>query len=188
MNEVNPIRDVKQLEAMKKYLRGQSLRDYLMFMVGINSALRISDILLLKVSDVWNGNKNKDAITVKEKKTGKTKRFAVCKNLANAIKDYLGSYDYSLDDYLIISKKGDNKPITRQHAHLILSKAAKNIGINETISTHSMRKTFGYWAYKQGVDITRIQKLLNHSAPSVTLAYIGITQDELDDIYINLNL
>ena len=62
------------------------------------------------------------------------------------------------------------------------------MGITDSIGTHTLRKTFGYWAFKSGVDITRIQKLLNHSSPGVTLAYIGITQDELDDVYLNLNL
>ena len=53
---------------------------------------------------------------------------------------------------------------------------------------HTMRKTFGYHAYKKGMDITIIQKLLNHSSPSITLSYIGITRDDLDNVYLNLNL
>lgn len=188
MNEVNPIRDVKHIEAMKKYLKGQNIRDYLMFMVGISSALRITDILNLKISDVWDGKKCKDFIILTEKKTKKTKRFAVSKNLSSSIKEYLSSYEYNLDDYLIKSKKGENKPITRQHAHLILSECAKSVGINEAISTHSMRKTFLYHAYKSGVDISLLQDLANHSSPKVTLRYIGITQEQKDQVYINLNL
>lgn len=62
------------------------------------------------------------------------------------------------------------------------------MGITDQIGTHTLRKTFGYWVYKEGKDITLIQKLLNHASPSITLAYIGITQDELDDVYLSLNL
>jgi len=62
------------------------------------------------------------------------------------------------------------------------------IGIKERIGTHTLRKTFGYFAFTKGVDITRIQQLFNHSAPSVTLAYIGITSDELDNVYLDINL
>ncbi|MFD1676865.1 tyrosine-type recombinase/integrase [Alicyclobacillus fodiniaquatilis] len=69
-----------------------------------------------------------------------------------------------------------------------LNKAAKTVGIKERIGTHTLRKTFAYHAYKQGQDITLIQKLLNHSAPSVTLRYIGITQDQMDDVNLTLNL
>lgn len=72
--------------------------------------------------------------------------------------------------------------------HRIINDAARHVGIKEAIGTHTLRKTFGYWAYKAGNDISRIQKLLNHSAPSVTLAYIGITKEDLDSVYINLNL
>ena len=68
------------------------------------------------------------------------------------------------------------------------NEAAKCVGIKEAVGTHTLRKTFGYHAYQSGVDITRIQKLLNHSAQNVTLAYIGITKEELDNVYISLNL
>ena len=73
-------------------------------------------------------------------------------------------------------------------AYAAINAAARAVGIKTAIGTHTLRKTFGYWAFKQGVDVTRIQQLLNHSAPSVTLRYIGITKDELDQVYINLNL
>jgi site-specific recombinase XerD len=69
-----------------------------------------------------------------------------------------------------------------------LNKAAEAVGIRERVGTHTLRKTFAYHAYKQGQDITLIQKLLNHSAPSVTLGYIGITQDQMDDVYLTLNI
>ena len=71
---------------------------------------------------------------------------------------------------------------------MILNSVAKVVGIKEQIGTHTLRKTFGYHAYRMGMDLSVIQKLLNHASPSVTLAYIGITQDDLDDVYLNLNL
>ena len=76
----------------------------------------------------------------------------------------------------------------RQQAYKILNSVAKDVGIKEKIGTHTLRKTFGYHAYKNGYDITIVQKILNHSSPSVTLRYIGITQDKLDDVYMNLDL
>ena len=56
------------------------------------------------------------------------------------------------------------------------------------VGTHTLRKTFGYWAYKQGIDITLLMRIFNHSAPSITLRYIGITQEEINNVYVNLNL
>ncbi len=188
MNTVSPIRDPKQIDAMKKYLKGQNQRDYLMFMLGISSALRISDILQLKVKDVWIGRSCREFILLREQKTGKEKRFPITSNLDKTIKEYLFGSDYQPEDYLIKSKKGSNQPISRQHAHFILKDAAECIGIKEPISTHSMRKTWGYHAFKQGVSLALIMEALNHSSIGNTKKYLGITQDELDSIYINLNL
>lgn len=188
MNVVNPIRDKKQLEAMKTYLKGKNTRNYLMLMIGISSALRVSDVLKLKVSDIWTGKKPTEFIIVREKKTNKYKRFPVTKNLNKAIVLFMKEYDLEQEEYVFQSRKGINKPITRQQASFILSQAAEYIGIKEKINTHSMRKTWGYWAYKSGVNIALIMEVLNHSSISQTKKYIGITQEDLDDVYINLNL
>jgi Site-specific recombinase XerD len=182
MKYVEPIRSKQQIEAVKGYLKNRNLRDWLLFVLGINSGLRISDLLLLKISDV----KAKDRIIIREMKTGKIKDFPLSLTCKKTINEYLTSI-HNESEWLFKSQKGD-QPITRIQAYRIMNKAACAVGIKEAIGTHTLRKTFGYWAYKSGVDITRIQKLLNHSAPSVTLAYIGITKDELDNIYINLNL
>ncbi len=187
MQIVQPIRDKKKIEDMKKILKANNSRDYCLFVLGINSGLRISDLLSLKISDVIDGKKIKDRISLREKKTGKTKDFPIGATSVKAIKEYLNTQDYIPNDYLFKSRKG-NGPISRVQAWRILSEAAETVGIIESIGTHTLRKTFGYWAFNSGVDITIIQKLLNHSSPGITLAYIGITQDELDDVYLNLNL
>ena len=188
MNTVNPIRDKKQLEAMKSFLKGKDTRDYLMLMVGISSALRISDILRLKTKDIWTGKKPQEFIMLNEKKTGKAKRFPITKNLNKAIIQFMKEYDLEQDDYVFQSRKGNKKAITRSHAAYIISNAADYIGITEPISTHSMRKTWGYWAYKGGVSLALIMEALNHSSIANTRKYLGITQEDLDDVYMSLNL
>ncbi len=65
---------------------------------------------------------------------------------------------------------------------------AKSVGIKEKIGTHTLRKTFGCHAYNNDYDITLIQKLFNYSSPGVTLRYIGITQEEIDIVYLSLDL
>jgi site-specific recombinase XerD len=187
MNMVSPIKDKKQIENMKLYLKDKSKRDYLMFMVGISSALRISDILKLKIKDIWDGKKPKEYIYLNEQKTGKYKRFPITENLRKAIREYIKEYKPEQEDCLFFSRKGD-KPITRQQASLILSTAGDYVGITESISTHSMRKTWGYWAYKSGVSLALIMEALNHSSIANTKKYLGITQEDLDDVYMNLNL
>jgi site-specific recombinase XerD len=95
-----------------------------------------------------------------------------------------------MDEPFFLSKKKSNgkAPLQRDQTYKIINNAAREIGITEKIGTHTLRKTFGYHAYKSGVSIEVIQKLFNHSTPSITLRYIGITQDDLDVVYLNLNL
>ena len=187
MEFVQPIRDLRQIETMKKLLKQQSLRDFCLFVVGINSGLRISDLLKLRICDVIENGKLKDRITLREKKTNKFKDFPLSEKTKQALKEYLKTRDYSDNEPLFISRKNKGF-LLRQQAYKIINGVAKSVGIREKIGTHTLRKTFGYHAYNNGYDITLIQKLFNHSSPSVTLRYIGITQEELDDVYLSLDL
>lgn len=188
---VQPIRDKKKIDTMKKILLAKSVRDFCLFTMGINSGLRISDLLLLKIKDVVDENgKVRSRITLREKKTNKTKDFPISDIAKKAITEYLQTRNYKFDEPVFLSKKQNNgkASLQRDQAYKIINNAAKEIGITEKIGTHTLRKTFGYHAYKRGVAIEVIQKLFNHSTPSITLRYIGITQDDLDGVYLNLNL
>ena len=181
MNEVQPIRDKKQLEVMKTELLKQGYRDYMLFILGVNTGLRISDLLQLKVSDV----KDKTHITIVEGKTDKPKRFLINNQLKQDIDKYI--VNMSNDEYLFQSQKGHNKAISRVQAYRILNNVAEKVGL-ENIGTHTLRKSFGYWHYKQNKDVALLQQLFNHSAPSVTLKYIGINQDIMDKTIENFYL
>lgn len=187
MEFVQPIRDLKQIDTIKKLLKQQNMRDYCLFVLGINSGLRISDLLKLKISDIIERNKIKDRIRLREKKTNKFKDFPLSNSTKQAIKEYLKTRNYTEDEPLFISRKNKGF-LLRGQAYKIINEAAKSIDIKEKIGTHTLRKTFGYHAYNNGYDITLIQKLFNHSSPSVTLRYIGITQDEMDNVYLSLEL
>ena len=173
MEFVQPIRDKFKIEEMKSELLRNGTRDYLLFVIGINTGLRISDILELKVKDV----KGKTHIAIIENKTKKNKRFKVNNSLRYELDNYIKGMDD--EDYLFKSRKGENKPITRVQAYRILKNAGENIGLGE-IGTHTLRKTFGYHFYQKTKDVVLLQELFNHSAPSVTLRYIGINQDIMD--------
>jgi integrase len=175
MELVQPIRDEKQIEDMKRALKKTGTRNYMLFLFGINTGLRISDILKLKVSDVTD----KSHVVIREEKTNKTKRIKINSIVTNELKDYIVGMNEN--DYLFKSQKGENRPITRFQAYRILNDAACAIGINGEIGTHTLRKTFGYHFYQKTKDRALLQELFNHSAPSVTKKYIGLTQDMLDD-------
>lgn len=188
MEFVQPIKDKRKIEAMKKVLKADRLRDYTLFTLGINSGLRISDLLSLTVEDVTTDKGAvRDRIAVRESKTGKTKDFPVGPSARKAIKEYIDDSSLAGSSPLFPSRKG-TKSIGREQAYRILNDAARAVGIKDKIGTHTLRKTFAYHAYQSGHDLSMIQKLLNHSAPSVTLRYIGITQEEMDEVYLSLNL
>lgn len=181
MNSVEPIRDLEKLEEIKEELKKNGTRDYLMFLTGINSGMRVSDIVKLNVNDVRNSNGTmKEHITIIEKKTKKLKKFPLCNNLLVEMEKYTRNLEQG--EYLFKSRKGKNKPITTTQAYRIIVNAGERVGI-KNIGTHTMRKTFGYHHYKKFKDIAILQEILNHSDPSITLRYIGINQDEINRAY-----
>lgn len=202
MNTVQPIKDIAQIRKMEKILKEQNMRDYILFELGIYSALRISDILKLKVKDL----RNKTHFELTEQKTGKTKTLAINPELRKDLTEYLAGKDD--EEYVISSRErapfmivkdkktgkkvrvpniSPNSPITRVQAWNILNDAARKAGLTENIGTHSLRKTFGYHVYMMtNKDIAIVQKFLNHSSPQVTLRYIGIEQEDMDELVCNL--
>ena len=179
MNTVEPIRSKADIARMKKALHG---RDLLLFIVGINSTLRISDLLSLKVGDL----RGKETVKMHEKKTGKYKSFQVNKSIHKAVKELVPT-DAKDDDWLFPSRKG-NGAISRVQAYRILNAAAERAGLDIQIGTHTLRKTMAYHAYKTGTDISLLMNVLNHSGQRETLRYIGITQDNVDNVFESLNL
>ncbi len=145
-----------------------------MLMLGFYTGLRITDILSLKVKDV----RNKRSIRIKEKKTGKSKEFKVNKELYRYLNEYCrGKEDY---EFLIASRQGINRPITRQRANQIVKEVTGMFGL-ENMGCHSLRKSFGLHHYRQYKDIAILQTIFNHSVPEITLIYIGIIQEEVDE-------
>lgn len=179
MNTVEPIRKKSDIERMKKALHG---RDLLLFIVGINSTLRISDILALKVGDV----RGREAVTLREKKTGKAKHLPWNQSVKKAVKTLVPA-NAADDDWLFPSRKGD-KAISRVQAYRILNDAAERAGLDIQIGTHTLRKTMAYHAYKNGTDISLLMNVLNHSSQRETLRYIGITQDNVNNVFESINL
>jgi integrase len=180
LNLVQPIRDSKKIEAMKEYLKGESKRDYILFLLGIGTGLRISDILQLRKQDLLDTH-----IITREKKTGKLKRLRITPSIRKELNEYLK--DLEDDEYVVKSRQGFNRPIDRSRAYTILKSAASHCNIKE-IGTHTLRKTFGYHFYKQTGDIAMLMKLFNHSDEQITLRYIGITQESMDEAMIKYKI
>lgn len=173
IKDVQPIRDKDQIEDMKWSLKRHcSERDYIMFLIGINTGLRVGDLLKLKTSDV----RRKKTITIQEGKTKKPRTIeleSIYDEIQNYVKDVAS-------DWLFPSRKGD-KSISTTQAYRQLNKAAEMVDMPDGIGTHTMRKTFGYWYYKEHRDVAELQMILNHTHPEITLRYIGKTQEDISN-------
>ncbi|MED3761343.1 tyrosine-type recombinase/integrase [Peribacillus frigoritolerans] len=144
-----------------------SERDYILFLLGINTGLRVTDLLSLKIKDI----EGKMEVIIKEGKTKKPRMIQL-----NTISNELAAYIATIDgEWLFPSRKGD-KPISKIQAYRQLNKAADMVDI-EGVGTHTMRKTFGYWHYKRSKNLAELQMILNHSHPVITLKYIGVADE-----------
>jgi integrase len=186
--EVEPIREPEKITEIKELLKQKRGRDELLFIMGINMALRIGDLLSLSVGDVLDdAGQISRAINLREQKTGKLRRLPINASVKNALSNYLTERaECDSTEPLFLSQKGG--ALSRSQAWRILKKAGESVGL-DNIGTHSLRKTFGYHVYKKtGGDLGLVQKLMNHSESRVTLRYIGIDGERLDNTYMELNL
>ena len=187
--EVEPFKDIKDIEKIKQYLKGKdNKRDYTIFVVGINVGLRAGDLLSLKWCDVLDGNKIKPSIYVVEEKTGKGKEIELNQATKIALEAFKGTVDNAgMDDYIFVSRKG-NKHLQVRSLHRIINDVVKALKIKGNYGTHSLRKTFGYHRYMNNISLETLQKLFNHSTQAMTLKYIGITKEVIQDAYNSINL
>ncbi len=179
MSTVEPIRNLSDLKKIEFFLK-KNRRNLLIFMLGINCGLRISDILALDVKDV----KNKKIIRITEKKTGKFKKIPLNSKLKPMIWEF--TKDKNPDSPLFETVFKNR--LDRFSAYRIIKNACEIAGLEEKIGTHTLRKTFGYHHYKKYKDVAMLQKIFNHSSPTITLRYIGIEQDEIFESYKNFIL
>lgn len=185
---VEPIRDKAVIsritEALKDDQTDAGKRRYLLFLSGLYLGRRISDLLKLKVGDVYG----KDKFVIKEKKTGKQIELFITKTLKAAYKERLSGRRQ--DEYIFASTAPDRitkkqKAVDRRTAYRDVQ-TIKKIGKfpdDYKLGTHTLRKTFGYHYYQATKDIAGLMKLFNHSKEETTLIYIGIASDEVKQTF-----
>lgn len=189
---VQPIKDLDDLQAAKEYLKSkpqtpENLRNYMMFIVNINNAVRISDLFKLKIKDVLGEDGEiVSEVFIKESKTGKTRYIFFGESSKEAITQYLEALpEFYEDDYLFASRKrdknGNSKPLTRQQAWNIMHDMGEAISTEKKklhLGTHSMRKTFGYQKIKQydndPMIVAKVSEMYNHESMNTTYRYLGI--------------
>ncbi|MBR5596435.1 MAG: tyrosine-type recombinase/integrase [Lachnospiraceae bacterium] len=196
MNTAQPIRKPEDLRKIKSYYEvvNPNTRNQLLIIMGLNTALRISDILSLKWDDVYDFDKDnfKTHIILVEQKTGKISTIYINNNVIIALKKYQKELEYKQNvierEWYLFRHKNENIAISRVQAFRIIKNAAEYNHIQGVICCHSLRKTFGYYAWKQGVSPALLMNIYNHSSFQNTKRYLGIEQDDRDKIFELINL
>ena len=192
MGTTQPIRNRKELQKFSTYYQTVKPhpRNYALIILGLNTALRISDLLQLQWFDVYDfyTQRFREHLLILEQKTGKQNYIALNKNAKNALRWYMDACFPQECDYLFCKNTDRQHPINRSQAYRIVKEAAAQTTNSRMVSCHSMRKTFGYHAWKQGAQPTLLMGLFNHSSYDVTKRYLGIEQDEKDSVYLKIDL
>lgn len=193
MSMTYPIRNEEELEQFKDYFLNVKpiYRNYALIVIGLNTAFRIGDLLNLQWKDVFNEKKGgfREHICIKEHKTGKERRVAINVSVMDTLYVLKKKSRYSNDtQYLFPSTRNVSLPLSRSQAYRIVREAAGYAGLDEHISCHSLRKTFGYQAWKQGAQPAILMDIYNHSSYRITKRYLGIEQDDRDNVYLNIQL
>lgn len=182
--KVQPITELRHLRSIKKLLSGTP-RDKLLFVMGINTGLRVQDLLALRVGDV-RGCKLGDRVSIKEKKTGKPNVLILNSEIMLVLDEYLNSVQAKDEDFLFKSRKTHNSPLET----LTVTKKVKSwtsaINLKGNYGAHTLRKTWTYHQRREfGVSWEVLAKRLNHSSPSVTRRYLGIQDEEVEQVLLN---
>ena len=186
-----PIKDTKELKSLINFYNTKkpNTRNYCLIVLGLNTALRISDILSLKWNMIYDFSKKKfkNRIVINEKKTGKTNIVPINKKLLICLQKLFLKLKSQGCDYLFTKHTDRSRPLNRTQAYRIVKQAANECNLTGNISCHSLRKTFGFFAWKQGTQPALLMAIYNHSSYNIPQRYLGITQLEKDAIYMNIH-
>ena len=180
--KVEPIKDLKDIQTIKKLLTDNP-RDFALFTIGINTNLRASDLLRIKVGMV-RGLQPNDEIEVREKKTKKNKRVTLNKACIDAIRNLLASKPFKDSDYLFQSQRAE--VLIVPSVVRLVKQWCKAINLKGNYGSHTLRKTWGYHQRVTfGTDLPRLMVCFNHSTQRQTLEYLCIQADEIREVYEN---
>ena len=191
MATTEPIRNKLHIREMAVYyLKKGKLRNYLLIVMGVHTGLRVSDLLRLRRGDVYDYERGvfRSHLALTEHKTGKMKTLALNKRVLSALSLCFGRELGRAEDYLFVNNRKKRSAIGRVQAWRIVRDAAAAVGLGCCIGVHGLRKTMGYHLWKAGVQSVMLMDIFNHSSFEVTKRYLGISQDERDQVYLGLTL
>jgi len=158
---------------------GGAKRELAMFNLAIDSKLRASDLVSLKVSDVSAGGRPKDRGVVIQRKTRRPVQFEITEGSQEAAQDWIETQELRDRDYLFPGQmRGSTHLSTRQYSRIV-ERWVKSVGLDSTkYGTHSMRRTKAAMIYKKTGNLRAVQLLLGHNNLESTVRYLGVEVDD----------
>ena len=160
--KVRPIVDIKKQTEMKRELGKDEQMWGVLWIIGVSTGLRVSDLLRLRLCDTFGGV-DCDSIVIRERKTGKERRCKLSRRARTALDEYVVTYDVSPDEALF--------KVSRQQVYTRMKRAGKRIGLDQ-IGTHTMRMTYAVNVYYLTHDLNHVQRTLGHEYRSTTVSYL----------------
>jgi len=182
MSATEPIKDVNKIRAIIDASKDSPTRNYCFVLLALHTGLRMKDLLQLKKKDVYDGDEARSFLNLTIYPNAPIYLNPQLKTLIN---QYVTKEDLDMDDYLFQSKEA-KEPISRQQASRIIKKVAKRHGIDESVNMHTLRKTYAYHAYRNGIAISLIQKRLHQRTIMTTKRYIGLDNLNTTDIKVDV--
>lgn len=180
---VEPLRSLRDIETIRKLLSAKP-RDLLLFNIGVNSAVRVGELLRVKVADVRSLNPG-DTLSILEKRTGKVSVLPINLSIYHALRSYLEESRPGDGDFLFRSRKGRNRPLSVGSVNALVKSWAKAANLSGNFGAHTLRKTFGYVQRTYyGVGFEVLAKCFNHSRPSITMRYLGLKNREVNGVVL----
>lgn len=187
MRGCRPLEDMEVNDIIKS-LSNTNKRDAALFLLGIKSGFRISELLSLKVRDILQAGRIVDRVTVARrnmKKRVEGRTVLLHPDAKAALTEWLDELDtdenISPDTYVFLSRKGENRPVSRVHAWRVLHQAFVDTDLTGKLGTHSMRKTFANKVYDAlGHDLIKTQRALGHRSINSTACYLSFREEDID--------
>jgi len=183
--KVEPITDTRKIKAIKKQLADEP-RNFCLFVLGINTNLRASDLRQVKVADVRHLGEG-DTMELREQKTGKARRITLNAAVVEAVLKLLASDESNDTDYLFKSQRG-GQAVSVSSINRLVKMWCEDVGLRGNYGSHTLRKTWGYHQRLAGTDIPTLMVMFNHSSQKQTLDYLCIQAEEIQDAYLKVCL
>ena len=176
MNTVSPIRDKEMLRRVKKEAEKMGPQPYLLVLLGINTGLRVGDLLQVRVSDIMQ----RGYIIRREQKTGKQTEIRFSPKVLAELRRLLATRRGTELIFTSPQLQRRGEPIDRMTAYRWIVTACRRAGITEPVGCHTLRKTYGYHFYQQHRDVAMLMEIFNHASEAITMRYIGVTQEQIN--------